>query len=167
MRYTQEFLHKIFFVKYLFKLHIKTKSKFRLELFARFANYNDLMVKIGCVLYLGAAASIVPYPVYMYFFRNEKVPFILMFIPGIDENTISGYSILMFSQFFLLIIAILGMSSCDLMYITMISNIPIFARLIEDEINELQNALQMNRCNTPLWKVRFRNLLVMHQEMTM
>lgn len=48
----------------------------------------------------------------------------------------------------------------------MLINIPIFARLIEDEINELNESFSEDKQNIHIWVFRFRNLLRMHQEMT-
>lgn len=47
----------------------------------------------------------------------------------------------------------------------MLINIPIFARLIEDEINELNESFSEDKPNFHTWIFRFRNLLRMHQEM--
>lgn len=156
---------KIYFILYLFKIHIKTKSDFRLALFERFALYNELIFKNGVVIYTGAAASFFPYPAYMYFFENEKVPLLSMYIPGIDETTFTGHMILIMLQVPLLIMAIVGLTSCDIMYAMLIINIPILARIIEDEVNQLNELLGKESFRTHVLRFRFRNLLLVHREM--
>lgn len=118
------------------------------------------------MIYVGAAASFFPYPIYMYVFKNERVPLLSMYIPGIDETTVSGYLILICVQVPLMFMAIVGMTSCDIMYAMMLINIPILARLVEDEINEMNEMLEKMAVKVHIWKHRLRNLLVMHQEMT-
>lgn len=158
---------KLTFIKHLFKLHISTKSTERLELFKRFAFYNDTTVKAAVTLYIGAVASFFPYPLYMYYIKDQLVPLILLYVPGVDENTVSGYIFLVIFHSFLLLLTVIGMSVCDILYALMIINIPIFARLIEDEICQLNVILEQNSQTAHIWKYRLRNILIMHQEMTM
>lgn len=165
VRYFRDFLHKLWFIKHLFKSNINAKSKKRQQLFERFAFYNDFVLKCALVLYIGASLSFFPYPMYMYVFERKFVPLILIYIPGIDETTIMGYLTLDAAQIVLLFVSVVGMSSCDVMYAMLIINIPIFARLIEDEINALNDVLMENVTNAQHWKHRFINILAMHQEM--
>lgn len=157
---------KIYFIQHLFKVHIKSKSPVRLALFERFAFYNQLIFQIGLFIYICAAISFFPYPIYMYVMENKRVPLLSMYIPGIDETTAIGHITLIALQTPLMFLAILGMSSCDIMYAMLIINIPIFARLIEDEINQMNEILEKNSVKVHVWTFRFRNLLLMHHEMT-
>lgn len=158
-------MEKIYFIQYLFKVHIKTKSKNRLALFERFAFYNEAIFIVGFLVYIGAAASFFPYPIYMYVYENKRVPFLSMYIPGIDETTLVGHLTLISLQIPLFFMAIVGMASCDIMYAMMLINIPILARLFEDEINEMNEMLEEKTVKVHIWKYRLRNLLVMQQEM--
>lgn len=165
VRYCRQFVEKLSFIKLLFQLHINTKSKERLELFKRFGFYNVSLVKVVLVLYTGAVASFIPYPLYMYYFKNQLVPFILLSVPGIDENTVSGYVILMIIQASLLVLAVVGLAVCDILVAIITINIPIFSRLIEDETNKLNETLEEGREDVRVMKAELRNLLMMHQEM--
>lgn len=128
VRYVKEFQHKIMFIKRIFQLHITTKSAVRLDLFARFALYNDLIVKCGLVMYALAVGSFFPYPIYMYFVKNERVPLLTLYISFVDENTYSGYITLLIIQTFLILLTVVGMAAIDILYAMMIINIPILAR---------------------------------------
>lgn len=119
-------MKKIYFIQHLFKVHIKTESKVRRALFERFAFYNEILFIVGVMVYCGAAASFFPYSIYMYLFEDKRVPLLSMYIPGIDENTLVGYFTLITLQILLLILAIIGMSACDIMYAMMLANIPNF-----------------------------------------
>lgn len=41
------------------------------------------------------------------------------------------------------------------------------ARLIEDEVNELNKTLEESPTDVSLWKYQFHNILMMHQELLM
>lgn len=171
LRYIKEFKHEIMFFKHLFQLHITTKSKVRLDLFARFALYNELIAKCGILLYSLAVTSFFPYPIYMYFVKDERVPLLTLYIPFVNENTYGGYITLLIIQTFLIIITVVGMAASDILYAMMITNFPILARLIEDESNQLNEFLEEqehseNGTKDQTWKYRFHNILVMHNEMT-
>lgn len=165
VRYSAELIKKIYFIQHLFQEHIATKSSVRLALFARFAFYNQSIFLVGMAVYICAAISFFPYPFYMYIMHNKRVPLLSMYIPGIDETTFAGYIALISVQTPLMFLAIIGMSSCDIMYAMMLVNTPILARLIEDEIDQMNEMLCANSVKPHVWKYRFRNLLLMHHEM--
>lgn len=153
------------FIKHLFESNIKTKSQVRLMLFKRFALFTDLIVKIGCVMYFGAAVMFIPYPMYMYLVENQNELLIPAYFPGIDISTPSGYCISMIIQASVLSLGCVGLSSCDVFYALVISNVPIMARLIEDEVNKLNEMLETN--SNSAWVHQFYTILMMHQKMKM
>lgn len=157
----------ISFIERLFREHIKTESRARLLLFNRFALYSDLMVKLGMAAYIGSALLLLPYPIYMYFFENQKVPVLSLYIPGIDEETDFGFWLLNSINFPITILATFAMSATDIFYALIICNIPIMARLIEDEIIQLNEIIAVTENGDLPWIHRFRNILMMHREMTM
>lgn len=118
-------------------------------------------------MYVGSALLLLPYPIYMYFIEHQKVPVLVLYIPGIDENTEFGFWMLNSLNFMMMILGSFGMSATDIFYALMLCNIPIMARLIEDEINELNEIIEENITSTPVWKSKFRNILMMHREMAM
>lgn len=163
-RYSLDFLKMISFVKHLFKLHIKSKSPQRLDLFRRFAVYNDMTVKLGVLLFFIGGLTFFIFPIYKYFFDNQLVPMMLIFIPGIDHSTTKGFIILSIIHCFLAALGIIALSSCDVFYALMICNVPIMGRLIEDEVNQLNQSLTDSESVESIY--RFRNVLLMHQEIS-
>lgn len=152
------------FIKHLFESNIKSKSQTRLFLFKRFALYTDLIVKIGCIMYFGAVLMFLPYPMYMYIFEGEKELMMPAYIPGINRHTPNGYFISMLLQATLLFLGCVGMCSCDVFYALTLSNIPIMARIIEDEVHQLNEMLEIN--SNKDWTHQFYTILMMHQKMT-
>lgn len=163
-RYSLDFLKMITFIENLFKLHIKSKSQVRLQLFQRFAFYTDLIVNLAKIMYFGSPFLVLPYPVYMYYFHDQRIPLIALYIPGIDENTTTGYCILICIQFVLMVITAVGMNAVDVFYAVILCNVPILAQLIKDEINQLNSTLASNPSDTHTWKFKFQNILKMKRE---
>lgn len=166
-RYSLDFMRMITHIEQLFKLHIKTKSKTRQLLFQRFSFYSDLIVKCGCVMYLGSTSLCLPFVIYVYVFMNERVPLILIYVPGLDETTLSGYCILICIQFLAALMASTGLCCCDSFYALILSNTPIMSRLIEDEVNQLNKTLDETPNDVRTWKYQFQNIVIMHQELLM
>lgn len=154
----------ITFIERMFESHIKTKSKVRQMLFKRFALYTDLIVKFGSIMYFGAGLMFLPYPIYMYICENQNELLIPAYIPGMDSNTPSGYCILMLAQAFTLSIGSAGLCCCDVFYALILSNVPIMARLIEDEVHQLNEMLEENSYDT--WTRQFCTIIMMHQKLT-
>lgn len=157
----------ISFIKLLFEKHISSKSRERLLLFEHFAFYSDLIFKVGLVMYGGSSFMFFISPIYAYIFENRLEPLILLYVPGLDEKTMTGYFVLISIQFFVMVMASVGMGSCDVFYALILSNIPIMARLIEDEVHTLNKALEQHPYKNRVWFFQFRNIVMMHQEMSM
>lgn len=166
-RYSQAFLKKITFVHDLFKLHINSKSKERLHLFQRFAFYNDLIVKFAVFLYSGALLLMFLYPICAYIFEGKRALPFFVFVPGIDHTTVKGYVPILVMHLILVVLGCLGMAGCDIFYSVLIANVPIMARLLQDEVNALNVNLKQSAKGKNKWKRRFRNIILMHQETIM
>lgn len=163
-RYSQAFLKKITFLHDLFKLHINSKSKERLDLFQRFAFYNDLIVKFAVFLFGGALILLFLYPICVYIFEGKRALLIFVFVPGIDHTTIKGYFSILAMDLFIAVLGSVGMAGCDIFYSVLIANVPIMARLLEDEANALNVILKQSAKGKNTWKHRFCNIILMHQE---
>lgn len=100
---------------------------------------------------------------YMYILKDQKELMLPIYIPGIDHTTTSGYYILMLIQLFIMFLGSFGLSACDIFYSLIFSNVPIMARLIEDEVNQLNEKLEKNSNET---NHQFWTILMMHQRMT-
>lgn len=150
-------------IERMFESHIKTNSKSRQMLFKRFALYTDLIVKCGLVMYLGAFIMFLPYPMYMLRFENQKELIIPLYIPGIDHSTSSGYFLLMVMQVSIMFLGAVGLCCCDVFYALILSNVPLMARLIEDEVHQLNEMLEKSKDS---WTHKFLTILMMHQKMT-
>lgn len=100
---------------------------------------------------------------YMYIFKNKKELMLPIYIPGIDQTTPSGHYILMLIQVSILFFGSIGLSACDIFYSLILSNVPIMARLIEDEVDQLNEKLEEN---SNVMNNKFWTILMMHKRMT-
>lgn len=163
-RYSQAFLKKITFVHDLFKLHINSKSKERLHLFQRFAFYNDLIVKFAVFLFGGALILLFLYPICIYIFEEKRALLFFVFVPGIDHTTVKGYFLILAMHLMVAVLGAVGMAGCDIFYSVLIANVPIMARLLQDEVIALNVNLKQSAKGKNTWNHQFRNIILMHQE---
>lgn len=152
------------FVQKLYKIHIKTKSKDRLEYFNKFALFTEIFFKIMSTLYLLSVFTFFPYPAYMYFFKHEVVTMIPLYAPFIDESQPAGYIALGALHIMLFFFATLGILACDFFMAIIIISTLIFAKLISLELEQIDIDQPLKNSEL-LVRGRFRNVLIMHQEM--
>lgn len=142
----------------IYKLNAKTNDS------DRFAFYTECIFKCGFALNLSSILSYFVYPLYMYFFQGSIITLLPTYIPGIDENTITGYVIISFYHIMLLSVALVAASACDFLFTMIITNTPVMAELIAMEVQKLNELLTSEKVDVPLAKATFKNILLMHRE---
>ncbi|XP_031636823.1 odorant receptor 67d-like [Contarinia nasturtii] len=165
IRYVEDLQWVIHFIQKLYKAHIKTKSKERLAFFSNFAFGTEVFFKVITTLYILSVFTFFPYPLYMYYFENEVVTIIPVYLPGVDETQLAGYIILSCYQVLLFILATFGVLACDFFMAIIIISTLIFAKLISLDMAQINDDL-LQKNSTLTVKSRLRNILLMHQEMT-
>lgn len=100
----------------------------------------------------------------MYFFEHEVVPIIPVFVPFIDETQLTGYIILGVFHITLLVLGILGVLACDFFMAIIIISTLIFAKLTSMELEQIDIDQQIEDPEISI-RGRFKNVLLMHQEM--
>lgn len=150
----------------IYKVNANTKGLRRRTLFDRFAFYTEIVFKCGTLLYFLSILGYFVYPMYMYWFKREIVTLMPTYIPGINERTASGFVIVTCYHVILLVVAFVAATSCDFLFTMLIANTPVMAILIEMEVQQLNEILTSQKTDVPLLKSKFRNILLMHREMT-
>lgn len=102
----------------------------------------------------------------MFYFQNELVPMLPILIPGVDETTVIGYSIVSLFQLFVAVVGAIGISATDIFYVILLLNTPAMAKLIEIECKNLNRSLTEYHNRNIFWKYRFRNILLLHLDVT-
>lgn len=115
-------------------------------------------------LYIFSVFTFFPYPLYMYYFKNKVVTMIPLYLPGVDESHLTGYIILSAYQIIIFVIGTLGVLACDFFMAIIIISTLIFAKLISLDIEQINNDLLLKDSMVTV-KFRFKNVLLMHQEM--
>lgn len=150
-------------IRKLYKTHITNESRERIEYFRMFAFITETLFKLMTTVYMLSGFLFFPYPLYMYYMKNEIVPLMNLYIPYIDVKTFTGYISLAASHIFYIFSATFGISACDFsMSIAIISPI-IFSKLISIDLQQLNVDLKENVSVVNV-RSRFRNIL-MHQEL--
>lgn len=135
-------------------------------MFNRFALLTEIILKFGAFLYFSSGIAVFFYPLYMYIFHGELVTLNPTYLPGIDEKTVKGYIMIMIYQTILETVAVIGATASDCLFTMLIANTPVLSLLIEMEVEQLNEALTSDKVDKLLVKTRFRNMLLMHREMT-
>lgn len=166
VKYSDRITWMINYLYDIYKVNATTKNQRRAAVFDRFAYYTEVVFKSGVVLYFASTIGYLFYPFCMYFLKGEIVTLIPTYFPGIDENTTNGYIILSCYHILLLFLSFVGISCSDLLFTMLIANTPIMSNMIELEVEQLNDILTSPKMDTLLMKSTFRNLLLMHREMT-
>lgn len=165
IRYVEDLQWIIRFIQRMYKIHSTIKSKDRIEYFKNFAFATEMIFKVMSTLYLLSVFTFFPYPLYMYYFENEVVTILPIYMPFVDETTFAGYIITCAYQIVLLVLATIGVLACDSFMAIIIVSTLIFAKLIKFDMEQINEDLKEKE-STLTVKARFRNILLMHQEMT-
>lgn len=174
-----QFCVKVYSVKYsanitwminclydIYKANAATETGKRASLFNRFAFYTEIVFKCGTLLYFLSLLTYFIYPFYMYLYEGEIIALVPTYLPGVDEKSVSGFMILSCYHITIMILAFIGASGCDFMFAMLIANTPVMAILIEMEVQQLNDILTSQKVDVLLMKCKFRNILLMHREMT-
>lgn len=100
----------------------------------------------------------------MCFALNELVPIFPLFIPGIDEETSLGFSILCVYHITCLIVAVMGFSGQEFFTTIIIISSLIFSKLISLDLKQINIDLQEDGAGMLQVKGRLRNVFLMHQK---
>lgn len=164
IRYVEDLQWIIRFIQNLYEIHTKTKSPERKEYFNNFAMATELLFKVITTLYILSVFTFFPYPIYMYLFKHEVVTIIPLYLPLVDDKTFIGYVFLCSFQVLMFFWATLGVLACDFFMAIIIISTLIFSKLISLDLQQLEIDFQIDNSDITV-KGRFRNILLMHQEM--
>lgn len=164
MRYVEELQWIFHFIRRMFKIHITHVTGERIEYFRWFAFISETMFKTMTMVYVSSVFMFIPYPLYKYYTKHEFVPMMDLYLPGIDETTYTGYMILTTFHLSIFVFGTLGVSSSDFCHAIMILSPLINSKLISLDLHQINVDLKEKQPMT-LIKSRFRNTLLMHQEL--
>ena len=90
-RYVDDYMWILNFIQKLYNAHAKTECHDRAEYFRKFALFTEYLFKCLCIVLFSAIILYFLMPIYVYVVENKLIPLMPLYLPGIDETTISGY----------------------------------------------------------------------------
>lgn len=165
IRYTDDFNWIIRKIQNLYKVHITTKSPDRIAYFRNFALFTEVLFKLMIIAYSTCILAFFSIPIFVYLTTSELVPVLPLYLPIVDESTTVGYTILTIYHISCAILATIGFTAIDYFMAIVITSSLIFAKLISSDLQEMNIDLLENDAGLMAAKARFRNVLLMHQEM--
>lgn len=124
----------------------------------------EWIFKCGLALYACAGMFYLVNPLYSYFWLNEIVPVMPIFMPFIDENTQTGFVQLTIIHLVFITTSVIGSGASDFMFILLIFNMIFLARILTDNANELNAILRKDKVDRRVAKAKLVNILLMHRE---
>ena len=164
-RYVDEYEWLINSVRDLFKLHNKSESRDRLEIFRKFSLFTEILFKFTIGLYIIGALVLFVFTFHVYLTTGEMIPIVPIFIPGIDATTSLGYTIHTIFHIVLIAFVVFGFASIDFLIAILITSSLIFSKLIAIDLKQINTDLSGKNAKMINAIGRFRNVLLMHREM--
>lgn len=137
-----------------------------IQLFSLFVKYSIQYIPTAMVATLATLYMLIPFVLY---WLNGKLELIMpIYIPGVNAtDNLYGYAVTTFSQIVLLMLNSIIILPIKMLTVTFLAGPIVFAYLIRLEAKRLNDGLIDGSCTTIEAKAIFRNILLMHHEMTM
>lgn len=125
-------------------------------------------VKYGIIPVASATGVFAIYPIIMYFgFGEAKALMVPLLLPGVDETSHVGYCLLLVYHFASLFLCTCGQCNTDFMLVLLVMHMWPMSEIFANTFKQLNEALEDPKLrNTPEISRHFRNLCIMHKEMT-
>lgn len=163
-RYRSTILENVLRVIHVYERNPPNGEQKRYALCERFATYTEYIFIIGMILYGFSIVFYFSYPIVMYFGYNQYELMLPVLVPGVDRTTLKGYVVLAIVHIVFLVFAFLGSTSSDFTFTMIITNAPVFAHILDINIQELNELLRGNEKHLGQIREKFRNVLIIHQE---
>lgn len=151
-------------ITFIYAANAKTTDRKRLMLLSNFSLITEIVLKAGSALYCCAGLFYILNPFYSYYFKNELIPLIPLYIPFIDEETKTGFITLCGIHFGFMILTVMATACTDFMFVMIIVNIPVLSTIFCDNVRELNDILKNKNVDVPAAKGKLRNILLMHRD---
>lgn len=163
VRYGDDFVWILNFIQMLYDTNATTKSHARAEYFRKFGFFTEFLFKCVTTLVYLACISYFLTPIYVYVVQKERIPLIPLYVPGIDENTTIGYTVLMAFHLMLLFVGCAGFVAFEFLLEIIIISSLIFGKVIAMDTERINDDLENEMMADATF--RLKNVLLMHQEM--
>lgn len=145
----------------------KTVAPERKKIMDIFATVTEYFFYFNFVEYMVVGLFHLVLPIVIYFVQEQLIFIIPVRIPGIDETSSRGQCIHWVFHAIWVGFGVFGLAICDFFYATPIIHSLLIAEIIHDEMDQLNKYLIQPKVNIFAAKGKFRNILMMHREMSM
>lgn len=166
VRYKDDILGMIVKVVDIYKQNSSTKAYKRYRMCLRFTLYTEYIFKCGMVLYSLSLLTYYLYPLYVFVTEKKLIPIVDLYLPGVDETTNVGYVTLAIFHIILTSCAFMGSTSSDFLFTMLISNVPLMANILSENIDELNEIVGAEKHDRYLAKMKLRNIILIHKDIT-
>lgn len=166
MRYIDDFNWIIQKVQSLYKVHITTESLDRIQYFRKFALFTEILFKVMTAIHVPLLLAFLSYPIFVYLTTSKVVPVVPMHhLPMINGTTAIGYTVTAIHHMGCVIFTPIGYLAFEFFMATIITSSLIFGKLISTDLEQINMDLLEKDSRLITAKARFRNVLLMQQEM--
>lgn len=169
VQYSNDVMWTVNYLNDIYKVNVATKDAKRLAYLNQFSNYMEICFKTGMILYSLSTLAFFINPIYMYVFEHKVVTLAPEYVPGIKESTFDGFIILSCYHLVIVVLALVAASASDFLFTMLVISTPVLAVLVKMEVGHLNEALRQGTSdadNVANIKFKFRNILLMHRDMT-
>lgn len=165
-RYNKEIVSLVDKIIDVYRQNSHSNVHKRYMLMNRFCNHTEMIFKLGSALYSLSVISYFLYPIYIYVLDREYMVLLPLYLPGVNEQSISGYTVLITFHIFLLIFGFVGSCASDFLFTMIIINARVMSNILRDNVNELNEILATKNYEKVTMKMKLKNIFLIHQEMT-
>lgn len=165
IRYASDLVWMITSIQKLYKVHVNTESKMRADFLRKCAFVTEIGFKLMFGTYTLAIFAFFMLPIIVYVFTGELLPIAPIYMPGIDENTVTGYCTLLVAHTSIFFVAVIGFIATEFLLAVVIMSTMVFGKLIAADMQLINDDLEQAKPNVWHARLRLRNVLLMHQEM--
>lgn len=148
----------------IYAMNSKTDNRSRLLLIKKFSLITEIVLKGGFAVYCCAGGFYFLNPFYSYYFKDELIPLVPVYMWFINEDTTVGFIVLAGVHILFIILAVMATACTDFMFVMIMVNMPVLSNIFSDNVHELNEILRSERIDELAVKARVRNILLMHRE---
>lgn len=150
----------------IFRVNGNVTAHNRQEILDRYLIFTEYLFKVGINFYFLASFGYFIYPIYKYKKYNEIIPILPCYLPFVDENTSTGFTILTTYHLNVIILGALGTACSDFSFTMVIVNVPVLGKIFGDNIIDLNDISKQTKPNLLMQKTRLLNIFLQHREIT-
>lgn len=163
--YYSEIRGNIEFVGAIIEQNKKRKS-LNYKTLQKWSNNILLVFYIGMFLILSNIVVFYCMPIFIYLWTGERELILELHMPGVDADTISGFSITTAMHMWAILIAGVGTAGSDMLFLILILYTQPLSELFVNAIERLDKHLTTPNYDQKKIKMELRNIFLMHQELT-